>query len=54
MEIINPLELILKLFFIGVEVVINLVNRKREKALIGTMESFDQRLKHLEDKLNKI
>ena len=51
MEIINPLELILKMFFIGIEVVINLVTRKREKALVATLESYDQRPKQLEDKL---
>lgn len=51
---LNPLESILKGVFIGIEVVINLVTRKREEALVAYLENYDQRLQHLEDKLEKL
>ena len=49
-----PLELLLKLIFLGAEVLLNFSARKREKALITTLEKYDQRLVQLENKIKEI
>lgn len=52
MELFVLLEL-LKWLFILWEVSNHVKGKKREKALIGTLESFDQRLDSLESKLKR-
>jgi hypothetical protein len=52
MELIVLLEC-LKLLWLGLEIVKHLIVRKREKALIDSLESFNQRLNQLESKLKK-
>lgn len=49
-----PLELLLKLLLVAIEVLMFVDKRKREKALIERLEKYDQRLNQLEDKLKKL
>lgn len=53
MELLVLLEL-LKLLWLGFEVVKHFGSRKREKALIATLEKYNQRLNQLENELRKI
>ena len=53
MESLILLEL-LKLLWLGFEVVKHFISRKREKALIATLEKYDQRLNQLESRHKEI
>ena len=53
MELIVLLEC-LKLLWLGFEVVKHFISRKREKAMIDALESFNHRLIQLEDERRKI
>ena len=53
MESLILLEL-LKLLWLGFEVVKHLISQKREKALIATLEKYDQRLNQLESRHKEI
>ena len=52
MESLILLEL-LKLVSLGLDVVKHILGRKREKALIDTLEKFNQRLSQLENEHRK-
>ena len=43
----------LKLLWLGFEVARYFINRKREKTLIDTLESYNQRLNQLESKVKE-
>ena len=53
MESLILLEL-LKLLWLGFEVLKHFISRKREKALIATLEKYDQRLNQLESRHKEI
>jgi hypothetical protein len=44
----------LKLLWLGFEIVKHLISRKREKAMIEALESFNHRLVQLEEKSKEI
>jgi hypothetical protein len=50
---LNVLLECLKLLWLGFEIVKHFINPKREKALIDSLESLNQRLIQLEEKLGK-
>ena len=50
---LNVLLECLKLLWLGFEIVKHFINRKREKALIDSLESLNQRLIQLEEKTRK-
>lgn len=52
MELLVLLEC-LKLLWIGFEIIKHFVNRKREKAMIESVESFNHRLRMFEDKIKE-
>jgi hypothetical protein len=47
---LNVLLEFLKLLWLGLSVVNHWIAREREKAMIATLEKYDQRLKQLENK----